>query len=141
MVLKFTFLGVIKALHDRNRLQTAYCLETRPYLQGSRLTAYELISQGIPHILITDNMAAALMKTRKIHAILVGADQIALNGDTANKIGTYMLAVLAQYHKVPFYVVAPTSSINSRIASGEEIKVEERPAVELKNIYGKFLKF
>uniref|UniRef100_A0A1I7RWZ4 POP4 domain-containing protein n=1 Tax=Bursaphelenchus xylophilus TaxID=6326 RepID=A0A1I7RWZ4_BURXY len=132
-------IGAIKALNDRNHLEKAYCLETRPYLQGSRLTAFELSAQHIPHTLISDNMAAYLMKTRPIHAILVGADQIAANGDTANKIGTYQLAVTAKYHKVPFYVVAPTSSINLRIGSGADIKVEERPADELKIINGKHI--
>ncbi|CAD5223916.1 unnamed protein product [Bursaphelenchus okinawaensis] len=134
-----TALGVIKALHDRNHLEKAYCLETRPYLQGSRLTAFELSSQKIPHTLISDNMAAYLMKTKPIHAVLVGADQIAANGDTANKIGTYQLAVSAKHHGIPFYVIAPTSSINFRIKSGDEIKVEERPADELKKINGKLI--
>lgn len=131
---------MIKALHDRGRLGTAYCLETRPYLQGARLTAYELNSQQIPHCLLGDSMAAWLLRTRTVHAILVGADQIALNGDTANKIGTYMLAVLAKHHRVPFYVVAPTSSINPRIPDGTHIQVEERPADELRKLNGAFLK-
>lgn len=132
-----TALGVIRQLHIRKRLRLAIVLETRPYNQGSRLTSYELVKEGVPFVLITDNMAAAAMKNYKIDSILVGADQVALNGDTANKIGTYMLAVLANFHKVPFYVVTPTSSINPRNPSGGNIKIEERPAVELTTFNGK----
>ncbi|KAI6215813.1 Methylthioribose-1-phosphate isomerase [Aphelenchoides besseyi] len=128
--------SVIRALHWRQRIETAFCLETRPYNQGARLTAYELDAEGIPHCLISDSMAAALMKSRRIHAILVGADQVAMNGDTANKIGTYSLAVLANYHRIPFYVVTPTSSINPRIQSGNEITIEERKADEFKIFNG-----
>ncbi|KAI6224355.1 Methylthioribose-1-phosphate isomerase [Aphelenchoides fujianensis] len=131
-----TALGVIRALHWRGRLEGAFCLETRPYLQGGRLTAYELEAEGIPHCLIADSMAAALMQSRRVHAIFVGADQVALNGDTANKIGTYALAILAKYHRIPFYVVTPTSSINPRIQSGAEITIEERKANELKKFNG-----
>uniref|UniRef100_A0AC34QV48 S-methyl-5-thioribose-1-phosphate isomerase n=1 Tax=Panagrolaimus sp. JU765 TaxID=591449 RepID=A0AC34QV48_9BILA len=132
-----TALGVIRKLYLRNRLQLAFILETRPYNQGSRLTAYECVKEGIPFKLITDSMAAAAMKTYKIDAVLVGADQVAQNGDTANKIGTYMLAVLANFHKIPFYVVTPTESINPRIESGDSIKIEERPAHELVTFNGK----
>uniref|UniRef100_A0AC35TFL2 Methylthioribose-1-phosphate isomerase n=1 Tax=Rhabditophanes sp. KR3021 TaxID=114890 RepID=A0AC35TFL2_9BILA len=126
-----TALGVIRKLYERGHLEMAYALETRPYNQGSRLTAFELIEDSIPFTLITDSMAAWTMKTKKIDAILVGADQIALNGDTANKIGTYMLSILAAAHNIPFYVVAPTSSINFDIENGKSIKIEERPAVEM----------
>jgi S-methyl-5-thioribose-1-phosphate isomerase len=126
-----TALGVIRQLHFRGHLKLAIALETRPYNQGSRLTAYELLKENIPFVLIADNMAAAAMQNYKIDAILVGADQVALNGDTANKIGTYMLSVLANFHRVPFYVVTPTSSINSLIKTGAEIRIEERPPQEL----------
>uniref|UniRef100_A0A914BUC5 Methylthioribose-1-phosphate isomerase n=1 Tax=Acrobeloides nanus TaxID=290746 RepID=A0A914BUC5_9BILA len=132
-----TALGVIRQLHVRNRLEKAIALETRPYNQGSRLTAYELLHDKIPFMLITDSMAAAAMRTFGVDAVLVGADQIALNGDTANKIGTYSLAVLAHHHKIPFYVVAPVSTINQRILSGSAIKIEERPALELITFNGK----
>uniref|UniRef100_A0AC34F704 S-methyl-5-thioribose-1-phosphate isomerase n=1 Tax=Panagrolaimus sp. ES5 TaxID=591445 RepID=A0AC34F704_9BILA len=126
-----TALGVIRQLHFRGRLKLAIALETRPYNQGSRLTAYELLKENIPFILIADNMAAAAMQKYRIDAVLVGADQVALNGDTANKIGTYMLSVLSNFHRVPFYVVTPTSSINTLIKSGNEIRIEERPPHEL----------
>ncbi|KAI1703723.1 initiation factor 2 subunit family domain-containing protein [Ditylenchus destructor] len=126
-----TALGVIVHLHKLGHLQTALALETRPYNQGSRLTTYELSAYKVPHLLMADSMAAYAMKTYKIDAVLVGADQVALNGDTANKIGTYMLSVLAAYHRIPFYVVTPTSSINPRITTGSEIRVEERPQIEL----------
>lgn len=131
-----TALGVIRCLNQRGRLGTAFCLETRPYNQGSRLTAYELSTEGIPHCLIADNMAASIMKKHKIHAVLVGADQVALNGDTANKIGTYTLSILAKHHRIPFYVVTPVSSINPRIQSGDEIVIEERNPDELKKFNG-----
>uniref|UniRef100_A0A915E4L0 S-methyl-5-thioribose-1-phosphate isomerase n=1 Tax=Ditylenchus dipsaci TaxID=166011 RepID=A0A915E4L0_9BILA len=126
-----TALGVIVHLYKLGRLQAALALETRPYNQGSRLTAYELGAYRVPFLLLADSMAAYAMKTYKVDAVLVGADQVALNGDTANKVGTYMLAVLASYHKIPFYVVTPTSSINPKISSGVDILVEERPACEL----------
>ncbi|KAI6190677.1 Methylthioribose-1-phosphate isomerase [Aphelenchoides bicaudatus] len=134
-----TALGVIRCLHQRGRLGTAFCLETRPYNQGSRLTAYELLTEGIPHCLITDSMAASVMRKHKIHAILVGADQVALNGDTANKIGTFSLSILAQYHQIPFYVVTPISSINPRINSGNEIKIEERNGDELRKFNNAYI--
>lgn len=169
-------------MHVRNRLEKAIALETRPYNQGSRLTAYELLHDKIPFMLITDSMAAAAMRTFGVDAVLVGmlfflsrsyqivvdnfalykedekklklsqlilfvlyinfmsflgADQIALNGDTANKIGTYSLAVLAHHHKIPFYVVAPVSTINQKILSGSAIKIEERPAHELITFNGR----
>ncbi|TKR77623.1 hypothetical protein L596_018557 [Steinernema carpocapsae] len=131
-----TALGVIRQLHAAGRLQMAYALETRPYNQGVRLTTYELVHDRIPVTLITDNMAAAAMKLKNIDVVLVGADQVAMNGDTANKIGTYMLGVLAAYHKIPFYVVTPSSSINRSRADGSTITIEERPAVEMTTFKG-----
>uniref|UniRef100_A0A0N4ZKU3 Methylthioribose-1-phosphate isomerase n=1 Tax=Parastrongyloides trichosuri TaxID=131310 RepID=A0A0N4ZKU3_PARTI len=131
-----TALGVIRKLHERDHLEMTYCLETRPYNQGSRLTAFELAQENIPFTLITDSMAAWAMKNKKIDAILVGADQVALNGDTANKIGTYMLAILASAHNIPFYVVVPISSINKDIETGRNIKIEERPSIEMLSFNG-----
>lgn len=131
-----TALGVIRALHSEGRLKMCYALETRPYNQGSRLTASELVHGGVPFKLITDSMAAAKMKSEKIDAVLTGADCVALNGDTANKIGTYMLAVLAKYHHVAFYPVVPSTSINKRMETGDDIVIEERPAEELLTFNG-----
>jgi methylthioribose-1-phosphate isomerase len=110
--------------------------ETRPYLQGARLTAWELAEAGIPLTLITDNMVGHFLKTAKIGAVVVGADRIAANGDTANKIGTYQIAVLAHENNVPFYVAAPISTFDLAIASGENIPIEERPAEEVTHIRG-----
>jgi methylthioribose-1-phosphate isomerase len=126
-----TALGVVYKAKEKGKLSRVFVLETRPVLQGARLTTWELLENGIKPVLITDNQAAFVMKKEKIDAILVGADRIARNGDTANKIGTYMLAVLAKYHGVPFYVVAPTSSIDPFISSGEEIKIEVRNREEV----------
>lgn len=135
-----TALGVIRSLHKRNRLEMVYFLETRPYNQGSRLTAYELLSlltaYQIPSTLICDSMAGWLMRKRRVDAVIVGADCVARNGDVANKIGTYALAVLAKHHGVQFYAAVPTTTINGRIASGEEIVIEERPAEEMTQIRG-----
>merc|ERR1719235_1327774 len=99
-----TALGIVRALHERGALEEVVALETRPYNQGSRLTAFEICEEGMPGRLITDNMAASFMKRIGCDAVVVGADRVCRNGDTANKIGTYMLAVLAQHHEVPFYV-------------------------------------
>ena len=121
-----TALGVIYKGYEQGKIEKVFALETRPVLQGARLTTWELLENGIRPVLITDNSAAFVMKKEKIDAIFVGADRIARNGDTANKIGTYMLAVLAKEHGVPFYVVAPTSSIDPAVGSGEEINIEER---------------
>ncbi|MCP5503203.1 MAG: S-methyl-5-thioribose-1-phosphate isomerase [Leptospiraceae bacterium] len=126
-----TALGVIRALKDEGFEITVYVDETRPYNQGSRLTAWELEEEGIPYYLIADNMAGWLMKDRKIDAIIVGADRIALNGDTANKIGTYPLSIIAREHGVPFYVAAPHTSFDLQIESGDEIIIEMRPEDEL----------
>jgi len=123
-----------------NYLEHAYCTETRPYNQGSRLTAFELVYENIPATLITDSMAGALFALKKdaqnIAAVVVGADRVARNGDTANKIGTYSLAVLARAHGVKFVVAAPTTSIDLNTASGAEIKIEDRASTELTQIRG-----
>jgi methylthioribose-1-phosphate isomerase len=124
-----TALGVIRS--SKNKHISVIANETRPYLQGARLTAWELVQEGIPCTLITDNMAGHLMSCGEVDVIVVGADRIAANGDTANKIGTYPLAVLAKRHGIPFYVVAPLSTFDLRIASGKEIPIEERSANEV----------
>lgn len=126
-----TALGVIRQLLSENALELAYFTETRPYNQGSRLTAYEMVYDRIPHTMICDSMAGLLMRTRSIHAVVVGADRVTANGDTANKIGTYQLAILANYHKIPFYIAAPTTSIDLKKRTGEEIVIEQRPAHEM----------
>jgi methylthioribose-1-phosphate isomerase len=110
--------------------------ETRPYLQGARLTAWELQRDGIPLTLITDNMVGHFLKTGGIGAVVVGADRIARNGDAANKIGTYGIAVLAREHDIPFYVAAPISTLDLSIASGDQIPIEERPAEEVTHFAG-----
>ncbi len=127
-----TALGVIFKAHEIFGDVHVYVDETRPLLQGGRLTAWELSKKKVPYSLICDNMAGFLMAQNKIDAIFVGADRIAANGDTANKIGTYSLAVLAQYHKVPFYVVAPTKTVDSSLKTGSEIPVEQRNPEEVK---------
>jgi len=124
-----TALGVIRSSKHKNISVIAN--ETRPYLQGARLTAYELMQEGIPCTLITDNMAGHLMSKGEVDVIVVGADRIAANGDTANKIGTYPLAVLARRHGIPFYVAAPISTFDPKIPDGSHIQIEERPAVEV----------
>jgi methylthioribose-1-phosphate isomerase len=124
-----TALGVIRS--SKGKKIKVIANETRPYLQGARLTAWELVQEGIPCTLITDNMAGHMMSRGEVDVIVVGADRIAANGDTANKIGTYTLAVLAKRHGIPFYVVAPLSTFDFKIASGKEIPIEERPAGEV----------
>ncbi|GKZ74763.1 hypothetical protein CBS63078_10370 [Aspergillus niger] len=133
-----TALGVIRALASADNLNHAYCTETRPYNQGSRLTAFELVHDRLPATLITDSMAAALLAKSgsKVDAIVVGADRVAANGDTANKIGTYGLAVLARYHGVKFLVAAPLTTIDLATPSGNEIIIEERAASEVTNVRG-----
>jgi 5-methylthioribose kinase len=131
-----TALGVVRALHDLGKLEHVYACETRPYNQGARLTAYEIVQDKLPGTLITDSMASALMALKGVDCVVVGADRIAANGDTANKIGTYQLAITANYHHVPFFTAAPTTTIDLSMASGAEIHVEERPAVELTSIFG-----
>jgi methylthioribose-1-phosphate isomerase len=133
-----TALGVIRSLRAADMLTQAYCSETRPYNQGSRLTAYELVHDNIPATLITDSMAASLLlrEGASIAAIVVGADRVAANGDTANKIGTYSLAVLAKQHGVKFLVAAPRTTIDLHTASGREIVIEERAPEEVTSIRG-----
>lgn len=131
-----TALGMIHAAIDHGKNVNAYVDETRPYLQGARLTAWELMKLGVKTTLICDNMAGWVMKTRKVDAIIVGADRIAANGDVANKIGTYSLALLAKHHNVKFYVVAPLSTIDVKIKSGLEIPIEERSHDEVTSVRG-----
>ncbi|KAI8366093.1 S-methyl-5-thioribose-1-phosphate isomerase [Radiomyces spectabilis] len=127
-----TALGIIRDLHLTGHLKHAYCTETRPYNQGSRLTAYELVYENIPATLICDSMASALLnRNPEVQAIIVGADRVAANGDTANKIGTYQLAITAKYHGILFIVAAPSTSIDLSTATGKDIVIEERPAAEL----------
>jgi methylthioribose-1-phosphate isomerase len=129
---------VIRSLHAENILTHAFCSETRPYNQGSRLTAYELVHDKIPATLITDSMAASLLAREgdSLAAIVVGADRVAANGDTANKIGTYALAVLARYHGVKFLVAAPRTTIDRGTACGKDIVIEERASEEVTRIKG-----
>lgn len=129
-----TALGVVREAHARNKTIFVYADETRPRLQGARLTAWELVQEGIPSKLIVDSTAAFLMQQKKIDLVLTGADRVASNGDTSNKIGTYMLAVSARYHSIPFYIVAPTSTIDFDITSGAEIPIEERESSEITRI-------
>ena len=126
-----TALGVIRSARDAGKRVSILINETRPYLQGARLTAWEMVEEGIPATLLTDNMAGHLISRGEVDLIVVGAVRIAANGDTANKIGTYTLAVLAQRHAVPFYVVAPVSTFDAGIADGHAIPIEERPAEEV----------
>jgi len=131
-----TALGVIRVAVEQGRRLRVFVPETRPYLQGARLTAWELAEGGIPLTLITDNMVGHFLKTGKIGAVVVGADRIAANGDTANKIGTYQIAVLARENDVPFYVAAPTSTLDPSLSSGEQIPIEERAAEEVTHFRG-----
>lgn len=130
-------LGVIRSAHLLGKNVSVYVDETRPRNQGSKLTMWELEQDGIPTTLICDNMAASLMAQKKVSMIVVGADRIARNGDTANKIGTYGLAVLAHFHGVPFYVAAPISTFDPNIQTGEEIRIETRDAQEVTEICGR----
>ena len=132
-----TALGVIRAAVEQGKKIHVYADETRPFLQGSRLTAWELMKDGIPTTVISDNMAGAMMKQGKIRAIVVGADRIAANGDVANKIGTYTVAVLAKEHGIPFYVAAPISTVDLETADGSGIPIEQRNALEVTHIAGK----
>lgn len=134
-----TALGVIRALKDSGREFEVFVNETRPFLQGARLTAWELKKEKIPATLITDNMAGYLMQKGKVDAVVVGCDRVAANGDVANKIGTYTLAVLARRHGIPFFVAGPTSSIDVNCASGKDIPIEQRDAREVSHIFGKAL--
>lgn len=129
-----TALGVIRGARDAGKRVAVIADETRPFLQGLRLTAWELAKDGIPVTVITDNMAGHVMKSGKVDSVVVGADRIAANGDTANKIGTYMVAVLAKTHKIPFYVAAPISTLDLSLKSGDEIPIEERDTKEVTHI-------
>jgi methylthioribose-1-phosphate isomerase len=134
-----TALGVIRAAVEQGKRIHVYADETRPFLQGARLTAWELMADGIPTTVICDNMAASLMRAGKIQAVVVGADRIAANGDVANKIGTYNVAILAKEHGIPFYVAAPWSTIDLATLTGEAIPIEERPQLEVTHHGGKQL--
>jgi methylthioribose-1-phosphate isomerase len=131
-----TALGVIRVAVEQGRKLRVFVPETRPYLQGARLTAWELAEGGIPLTLITDNMVGHFLKNGKVGAVVVGADRIASNGDTANKIGTYQIAVLARENQVPFYVAAPISTLDLAIQTGDQIPIEERDAGEVTHIQG-----
>ncbi|MCO4782218.1 MAG: S-methyl-5-thioribose-1-phosphate isomerase [Candidatus Cloacimonetes bacterium] len=132
-----TALGVIYSAFAEGLVEKVWVDETRPFLQGARLTAYELQKAGVPNTLICDNMSASLMAKGEIDLVVVGSDRIAANGDVANKIGTYALAVLCQYHKIPFYVAAPSSTIDFDMVSGDDIPIEERAKSELGVFNGK----
>jgi len=134
-----TALGVIRSAARRGKVKEVFADETRPYLQGARLTAWELMRDGIPATVIADNMAGFLMSRGEVNAVIVGADRIARNGDVANKIGTYSVAVLAKENGVPFYVAAPVSTFDLRTATGAEIPIEERPAEEVTHHGGRRL--
>lgn len=131
-----TALGVIRAAHALGKVDMIYADETRPLLQGARLTAYELVHDNIPATLIADNMAAFLMRQGKIDLVLLGCDRMAANGDFANKIGTYSVAVNAKHHGIPFYTVLPSSTIDLSIEDGSGIPIEERGADEVRTLYG-----
>jgi methylthioribose-1-phosphate isomerase len=131
-----TALGMMRAAVEAGKRISVFSGETRPFLQGARLTAWELMKDGIPVTLITDNMAGYLMSKGEIDCAVVGADRIAANGDVANKIGTYSVAVLAKEHGLPFYVVAPTSTFDLTLSSGEEIPIEERNTNEVTHVQG-----
>ncbi|MFQ5768872.1 MAG: S-methyl-5-thioribose-1-phosphate isomerase [Acidobacteriota bacterium] len=132
-----TALGVIRAASRERKIAMVYADETRPFLQGARLTAWELMQDQIPVTLIADSMAGHLMSLGKVNAVIVGADRIAANGDTANKIGTYQVAVLAREHELPFYVAAPTTTIDPAASTGHAIPIEERDPKEITTLAGK----
>jgi len=129
-----TALGVIRGAVDQGKTISVIADETRPYLQGARLTAWELMEDDIPVTLITDNMSGHIMKKGGVHAVVVGSDRIAANGDVANKIGTYMVAVLARRHGIPFYVAAPLSTVDLNCPTGDEIPIEERDRTEVTHV-------
>ena len=134
-----TALGVIRAARESGKQIDVFADETRPFLQGARLTVWELQQDGIPTTLITDNMAGHFMTAGRIGCVVVGADRIAANGDVANKIGTYSVAVLAKENGVPFYVAAPISTLDLTLASGDQIPIEQRPAIEVTHMYGQLV--
>ncbi len=133
-----TALGAIQKAWQQGKKIHVYVDETRPLLQGARLTAWELEQMGIPHTLICDNMAGVLMSQGKIQKAFVGTDRIALNGDFANKVGTYSVAVLCHYHKIPFYVVSPSTTVDAHCATGQDIPIEERKDFEVRGVEGSF---
>lgn len=126
-----TALGVVRSLHAMGKLEHVYACETRPYNQGARLTAFEIVQDKLPGTLIADSMASALMAVKGVDCVVVGADRVAANGDTANKIGTYQLAIAAKYHNIPFFTAVPTTSLDLSIANGTLIPIEERNPKEL----------
>src|SRR6266700_3422278 len=132
-----TAVGVIRAAHERGRVAMVWVDETRPVMQGSRLTAWEMVKEGIPHRLISDVAAGFVMKRGEVDLVITGADRIASNGDTANKIGTYSVAVLARHHGIPFYIAAPFSTIDTSISSGAVIPIEERAGDEVRRTGGR----
>jgi methylthioribose-1-phosphate isomerase len=132
-----TAVGVIRAAHERGRVAMVWVDETRPVMQGSRLTAWEMVKEGIPHRLISDVAAGFVMKRGEVDLVVTGADRIASNGDTANKIGTYSVAVLAKHHGIPFYIAAPFSTIDTSIPSGAAIPIEERAGDEVRRTGGR----
>lgn len=132
-----TAFAIIKKAFDEGYVNQVYADETRPLLQGLRLTSFELEKNGIPFTLQTDSMAAVLMQQNKIDLVITGADRIALNGDSANKVGTYNLAVLCNYHNIPFYITAPSTTIDRKIPTGDEIEIEYRSGEEILSINGK----
>lgn len=131
-----TALGVIRAAHEQGKRVHVYVDETRPFLQGARLTAWELMQDGIPVTLITDNMAGFVMRQGRVQVVIVGADRIARNGDVVNKIGTYSVALLAKAHGIPFYVAAPLSTIDLSVPSGDAVTIEERDPKEVTHVFG-----
>lgn len=132
-----TALSVFFTAQDQGKQVHVYVDETRPLLQGARLTAWELVQRGIPATLICDSMAAQVMREKRVQAVVVGADRIAANGDTANKIGTYSVAVLAQAHGIPFYVAAPSTTFDLKIDSGDQIPIEQRSSAEITHGFGR----
>jgi methylthioribose-1-phosphate isomerase len=134
-----TALGIVRAAHEAGKEVRVFADETRPFFQGSRLTAWELRKDRIAVTIIADNMAGSLLRTGEVNCVIVGTDRVAANGDVANKIGTYPLAVMAQRHHVPFYVAAPLSSIDLNCASGDNIPIERRPSKELTEFGGRLI--
>lgn len=134
-----TALGVIRSAHKRNKIARVWACETRPVMQGARLTVWELMQDKIPVTLITDSMAATVMRGKRISAVIAGADRITANGDTANKVGTYGLAVLAKHHGIPFYIASPLSTIDMNLQTGQEIPIEERNQEEVRQLRGQYI--
>jgi methylthioribose-1-phosphate isomerase len=132
-----TALGVIRSLFKQSKVAKVIVGETRPYLQGARLTAWELYQEGITFSVISDNMSGYFMANGEVDAVIVGADRVAANGDTANKVGTLGLSILAKYYKIPFYVAAPVSTIDLKTRSGSQIPIEQRGAEEVREVFGK----